>query len=296
MASQQKQWTVLNLVNWTKQFFEKHNIESPRLEAEVLLAHVLGWERIQLYTGFDRAVPPDKLAEFKQLIVQRSEHKPTQYILGRCEFFSLEFRVAQAVLIPRPETEHLVEALIERAREIADAKVLEIGTGSGCIVVAAATALPAAEFNAVDISDDALAIPRENARRHEVGGRIHFGQGDLFEPLVGRTFDFIVSNPPYVSEAEWRGLAPEVRDFEPRTALVGGADGLDVYRRIIPQAGEYLAPGGSLLLELPAGKAQEVREIAAQCSSLSVETTIHDHQDIERVLVLTASRQEAAQP
>jgi len=296
MASQQKQWTVLDLVNWTKQFFEKHNIDSPRLEAEVLLAHVLGWQRIQLYTRFDQTIPDDKRAEFRQLVIRRSEHKPTQYILGKCEFFSLEFRVTQAVLIPRPETEHLVEALIERANEIADAKILEIGTGSGCITIAAATALPNAQFCAVEISNDALEVARENARRHEVDSRIHFVQGDLFGPAAGRTFDFVVSNPPYVSEAEWQSLAPEVRDFEPRGALVGGPDGLDVYRRIIPQAGEFLAPGGSLLLELPAGEAQQIREIAAGGSLLSVETTIHDHQGIERVLVLTASKQEAAQP
>jgi len=296
LASQQKQWTVLGLIDWTRQFFEKKGIESPRLEAEVLLAHVLGWKRIELYTKFDRVVSPSKLAEFKQLILQRSDHRPTQYILGRCEFFSLEFRVTQAVLIPRPETEHLVQALIERAREIADARVLEIGTGSGCIVVSAAKSLPMAEFWAVDVSEEALHVARENARRHTVDGKIHFLRGDLFEPVEGRKFDFIVSNPPYVSEAEWESLPPEVRDFEPRSALTGGADGLDAYRRIIPQAEKFLLPGGRLLLELPAGKASQIREIAARFSHLGVEATLSDYRKIERVLVLGSPGQEAAQP
>jgi len=289
MASQQKQWTVLSLIDWTRQFFENKGIESPRLEAEVLLAHVLGWKRIELYTKFDRIVPPDKLAEFKQSIVQRSEHRPTQYILGKCEFLSLEFRVTEAVLIPRPETEHLVEALIERAREIADARILDIGTGNGCIVVSAAKSLPMAEFWAVDLSEEALEIARENALRHEVDGKIHFLKGDLFEPVGGQTFDFIASNPPYVSEAEWEGLAPEIRDFEPRNALVGGADGLDAYRKIIPQAEKFLLPGGRLLLELPAGKASQIREIAARFSSLEVEAVIRDYRKIERVLVLAVA-------
>ena len=296
MASQRKHWTVLNLINWTKRFFEKNNIESPRLEAEVILAHVLGCERIQLYTGFDLVVPPEKLAEFKKLMIERSQHKPTQYVLGTCEFLSLEFRVTQAVLIPRPETEHLVEALVERAREIAEPKILDLGTGSGCIAVSAAKSLPDAELWATDVSEAALEVARENARSHEVEGRIHFLRGDVFEPVSGMTFDFIAANPPYVSEAEWQGLAPEVRDFEPRTALLGGDDGLAAYRRIIPQAENYLVPGGRLILELPAGKAGNVKDIAGRASSLAVEEAIRDYQDIERILILTLAGEEAAQP
>jgi len=296
MAPQQKQWTVLSLINWTKQFFEKKEIDSPRLQAEVILAHVLGWERIRLYTRFDYVVPTEKLDEFKRFILERSEHKPTQYILGRCEFFSLEFRVTQAVLIPRPETEHLVEALIDRAREIVDARILDLGTGSGCIAVSAAKSLPTAEFWAVDLSEEALTVAGENARRHGVDGRIHFVRGDLFEPVAGHTFDFIASNPPYVSESEWDDLPPEVRDFEPRGALAGGADGLDAYRLIVRQAEEFLLPGGRLLLELPAGKAADVRGIAAETSSLSVEATIRDYREVERVLVFAVPAQGPAGP
>jgi len=296
MASPQRQWTVLALLNWTRQFFEKKMIDPARLEAEVLLAHVLGCERIHLYTGFDRVVPAPKLAEFKRLIIERSQHRPTQYILGRAEFMSMEFIVNEAVLIPRPETEHLVEALISRARELADAKILDLGTGSGCIPVSAARHLPEAEFWAVDVSDEALAVARRNADRHEVAERIHFLRGDLFEPVGGLSFDFIASNPPYVSESEWDELAPEVRDHEPRTALAGGPDGLDAYREIIPRAKEFLLPGGRLLLELPAGKAQAVREIAAQSSGLHEEETIRDYQDIERVLVLAAAPEDSWRP
>jgi len=289
MASQQRQWTVLDLLNWTRQFFEKKQITPARLEAEVLLAHVLECERIELYTGFDRVVPADKLAEFKRLIVERSQHRPTQYILGRVEFMSMEFIVNEAVLIPRPETEHLVEALVSRAREPADAKILDIGTGSGCIPISAAAQLPQAEFWAVDVSEQALAVARENAQRHNMAERIHFLHGDLFEPVAGLVFDFIASNPPYVSESEWDELPPEVRDYEPRPALAGGPDGLEVYRRIIPLAEEFLLPGGRLLLELPAGKAQAVRAIAEESTRLCEEETIRDYQDIERVLILAAA-------
>lgn len=292
MASE-KTWTVLALLEWTRQFFKNKNIESPRLEAELLLAHVLGWERIHLYTKFDYVLPADKLAAFKEMIVQRADHTPTQYILGTCEFYSLEFRVTPAVLIPRPETEHLVEALISRAKGQTAARVLELGTGSGCIVVAAAKALPLAEFVAVDLSADALAIAAENAAKHGVDSRIRFIHGDFFEPLAGQSFDYVVSNPPYIGEDEWRGLAPEVRDHEPRTALVGGQDGLDAYRRIIPAAPAHLQPGGRLLLELPAAKARLVRQIAEK-TPLVEEETIPDYAKIERVLVLAMPQKDSA--
>ena len=292
MASEQhdqKRWTVLALLQWTRQFLGKKGVESPRLEAEVLLAHVLGWDRVKLYTQFDHVVPADKLAAFKELIVQRAAHRPTQYILGRCEFMSLEFRVTPAVLIPRPETELLVEALVARARTMAAARVLDLGTGSGCIAIAAAKALPAAEVWAVDSSADAIRVAEENARLHGLIGqdgpqRLRLLQGDLFEPVRGLAFDFVASNPPYVSEAEWQTLTPEVRDYEPKAALLGGPDGLDVYRRILPESVNFLAPGGRVLLELPAGKSEGVRRLAPP--PLVAEETLRDYQGIERVLVL----------
>jgi len=300
MASEKSQWSVLELLNWTTQFFDKKNIESPRLQVELLLAHVLGWKRIDLYTRFDHVVPPDKLAEFKQLILQRTEHVPIQYILGTCEFHSLEFKVTPAVLIPRPETEVVVDALIARAKDKPGATVLDVGTGSGCIAIAAAKHLPAAELWAVDISADALQVAAENAKRHEVDSRIRFIQGDLFEPVSGLTFDFIVSNPPYVSEAEWPGLMPEVRDYEPRQALLAGPDGLDACRRIIPAGKAYLAPAGKMILEMGAGQADRIRQIAAE-SGLHVDEVILDDAKIERVIVLScadspAERKETAVP
>lgn len=288
MASEKSQWSVLDLLNWTTQFFDKKNIESPRLQVELLLAHVLGWKRIDLYTRFDHVVPPDKLAEFKQLILQRAEHTPIQYILGKCEFHSLEFRVTPAVLIPRPETELLVEALIARAKGVTGAKVLDVGTGSGCIPVSAARDLPEAEFWAVDISADALEVAAENAKRHEVESRIRFIQGDTFEPVSGLTFDFIVSNPPYISEAEWPGLMPEVRDHEPRQALLGGRDGLDAYRRIIAGGTAHLAPSGKMILEMGAGQAGRIRQIAAE-AGLHVDEIIRDFGKIERVIVISSA-------
>ena len=255
----------------------------------MLLSHVLGWKRIDLYTKFDYVVPAEKLAEFKKLIVERSERKPIQYILGKCDFHSMEFVVNPAVLIPRPETELVVDALVARAKPVAGAKVLDLGTGSGCIVVSAAKQLPEAEFWAADVSAEALAVAAENAKRHEVGSRIHFLQGDLFEPVSGITFGFVVSNPPYVSESEWAGLAPEVRDHEPRGALAGGPDGLDVYRRLIPQAIGHLAPGGRLILELAAGRCRPVQEMA-ETAGFSTEEVIRDLQKIERVLVLATAQ------
>ena len=282
------QWSVLELLNWTTQFFDKKNIESPRLQAELLLAHVLKWKRIDLYTRFDYVVPPDKLAEFKQLILQRAERVPIQYILGTCEFRSLEFKVTPAVLIPRPETELAVDALFARAKDKPGATVLDVGTGSGCIAVAAAKALPAAEFWAVDFSADALQVAAENAKRHGVDSRVHFIRGDLFEPVSGQTFDFIVSNPPYVSEAEWPGLMPEVRDHEPHQALLAGPDGLDAYRRIIPAGKAHLAAGGKMILEMGAGQAGRIRQIAAE-SGLHVDDVIPDFARIERVIVISCA-------
>ena len=284
-AQSQQNWSVLALIDWTTQFFEKRNIESARLQAQMLLSHVLGWKRIDLYTKFDYVVPADKLAEFKKLIIERSEHKPIQYVLGKCDFHSLEFAVSPAVLIPRPETELLVDAVVARAKTVAGAKVLDVGTGSGCIAVTAAKLLPEAECWATDVSADALAVAAGNAKRHDVASRIHFLQGDLLEPVSGLAFDFIVSNPPYVSESEWAGLAPEVRDHEPRGALVGGPDGLDVYRRLVPDAVSRLAAGGRLILELAAGRCRPVQEIA-EAAGLRTEEVIPDLQKIERVLVL----------
>ncbi|GAG11493.1 unnamed protein product, partial [marine sediment metagenome] len=231
-------WTIGKLIQWTQDYFAGKGIASPRLEAEILLAHALGLKRIELYTGYNRAVPEEKRAGFRDMVRRRARHCPTAYIVGRREFMSLEFRITPDVLVPRPETEFLVEGVLERAPDrSAELLIADIGTGSGCICVSLATRLGKARFIATDISEAALAVARENAERHGVAGRITFLKGDMLEPLAKKGFEgginFLLSNPPYVSEEEWPGLMPEVRDYEPKVALLAsGGDALRYYRAI----------------------------------------------------------------
>ena len=290
--SEQKVWKTLDLLKVTTEHFKKKGIESARLDAEILLAHTLGCKRLDLYVQFERSVPPEKLAAFREIVRQRSAGKPVKYILGRCEFMSLEFTVDESVLIPRPETEVVVEAAIEKLQAMTDrpeSLVLDLGTGSGCIAITIAVEIAAARLIAADVSPKALAVAKANAERHGVSGRIQFMQGDFLDALAGSGLeglvDLIVSNPPYVSEAELQTLAPEVRLFEPRTALVAGPDGLAAYKKIVPGALQFLRPGGWLVLELGRGHFDAVRALAEAASGYEAIASVKDHLKIDRAFL-----------
>ncbi|MBE0598629.1 MAG: peptide chain release factor N(5)-glutamine methyltransferase [Desulfuromonadales bacterium] len=251
-------WTVLKVLQWTEGYFREREIAEPRLDAQVLLADQLGLDRVGLYVNFERPLSPQELAEFRQRVGRRVRHEPVQYILGRSEFWSLTLRVTPAVLIPRADTEVLVEEALARAP--AAANLLDVGTGSGAIAIALAHELPAATVLAVDLSLEALAVAATNAQLNQVADRIVFQRGDLTELPAG-PFDLIVSNPPYIPVGEIAALMPEVRDFEPHLALDGGADGLASVRHLARQAPSRLRPGGWLLVEIGVGQAEAAKEL-----------------------------------
>lgn len=252
--AQTEAWTVGRLLEWTTEYLAGHGSDSPRLDAEVLLAEALDCRRIELYTAYDR-VPGDNVrAAFRQLVRRRAEGMPVAYLVGHREFYSLSFRVTRDVSIPRPETEHLVVALLDLAKQRpADVEiaVCDVGTGSGIIAVCAAKHLANCRVTAVDKSTAALEVARSNATAHGVESRIEWIESDLFRAVPPeRRFDFVVCNPPYVSRSELEALAREVRDFEPTDALVAGEEGTEVIRALVPQAAERLNPGGHLLMEI----------------------------------------------
>jgi len=271
-------WTIGRLLKWTADYLGQHGADSPRLEAELLLAAARGCQRIELYTAFDETPPDEVRTAFRELVKRRAEGAPVAYLLGRREFFSLPFKVTPDVLIPRPDTEHLVIAALDLARAKsaggAGLRLVDVGTGSGAIAVALAKHLAGAQVTAVDLSAAALAVAAENAAAHGVGERVTLVEGDLLGPFPAEpTFDLIVSNPPYVSSAEWAALAPGVRDFEPRQALEAGPAGTEVIERLIPQAVERLKPGGWLLLEVsPMIEPQVVRLIVGRPELRSLPT------------------------
>ena len=249
--------TVLEVIQRSTEFLAKRGVESPRLQSELLLAHVLALPRMKLYLNFERALSPAETDSMRDLVKRRGTREPLQHILGSVSFCGLEIAVNRSVLIPRPETELLAEAGWEFLAGAGEAaRALDLGTGSGCLAIALAAKCPAARVVATDISPDALAVARSNAIRHSVAERIDFREGDGFAAVpAGARFDLIVSNPPYIASAEIATLEAEVRDHDPRLALDGGADGLDFYRRIAAEAGAFLKPGGKLMLEFGDGQA-----------------------------------------
>lgn len=257
-----------------------------RFEAELLLAHLLGGGRQALYHDPQRRLRLATARAFGLAVGRRARREPLQYIIGQQEFWGLAFAVSPEVLIPRPETEHLVEVALERLPEDG-ARVLDLGTGSGCIAVALAAARPALTITATDQSRAAVAIARGNARHHGLATRIAFKPGDLFFPVAGARFDLIVSNPPYIPAAEIDRLQPEVR-FEPRAALAGGPDGLDFYRRVLSEARNYLTPTGAIVIEIGSGQAPTVTALANE-HGYGVLTVRTDLAGIPRVLVLAPS-------
>jgi len=251
---QAETWTVGRLLTWTTDYLKDHGSDSPRLDAEVLLAEALGCRRIELYTTFDTVPGEPARTAFRELVRRRAEGMPVAYLVGRREFYSLSFRVTPDVLIPRPETELLVVTLLDLARQRPVDRpidVCDVGTGSGILAVCAAKHLPNCRVTAVDVNPAALEVARVNAAEHGVQERVELVESDLFSAVPPeQRFDFVVSNPPYVSEAELETLIPEVRKFEPRVALLAGQRGTEVIESLLPQAAERLHPGGHLLVEI----------------------------------------------
>jgi len=281
-------WTILKLIRWTSERFQREGLPTPRLDAEVLLSAALRVDRVGLYTHFDQPLLPEELVRFKEMIQRRLKREPVAYILGRREFWSLPIKVTRDVLIPRPETEFLVSEALALCPSIptgnGDLKVLEIGTGSGAISIALAKELAAGSITATELSAKALIVAEENAVSNGVRERLRFLKGDLFSPLEkGEQFHLILTNPPYISREEWSGLMPEVRDFEPVLALDGGPDGLDFYRRALLQVTGFLTPGGWFLGEIGAGQDRDVLQIAEQNPALEAFDFVPDLAGIRRV-------------
>lgn len=273
-------WTVLNILAWTKNYLAGKGVENARLESEWLLSAALGLDRVGLYVNFDKPLTETELAVYRGMIARRARREPLQYILGSQEFMELDFEVSPAALVPRCDTETLLAEAVKRSKDAI--KILDIGVGSGCIAVALAVKLPASQVYGVEQSADALTLAKRNAAKH--GVNVTLVQGSLFEPFNGVRFDMIVSNPPYIPTGEFDSLQPEVRDFEPREALDGGADGLDFYRSIIPDATDHLNPGGWLLFEVGIGQAKRVLELFTQTGRFEELFTAKDPAGIERVV------------
>ena len=253
------EWTVRRIIDWTTAHLKKHGSDTPRLETEILLAHARGCRRIELYTRFDEVLSEKERSTMRDLVRRRAQSEPVAYLVGHREFFGLEFRVTPAVLIPRPDTETMVVELVDVAKPLPAPRILDIGTGSGCIAIAAAVNLPNAQIAATDASEAALAVARENAASHKVVERIQFLSGDLFAALdPNQRFDIVASNPPYIADHEKETLQNDVRKYEPHEALFSGPTGLEVLFRIVDQAPDYLNAGGTLMLEISPEQASAV--------------------------------------
>ena len=259
-----KRWSVIELINWTADYISEKGFDNARLETEWLLAHVLQKKRIDLYLNFDRPLNSRELLEFKSLLKKRLNHEPLQYIMQETEFYSLPFKVNPHVLIPRPETELLVDKVIEHIHKNPKSdsyNILDIGTGSGCIAIALAKQIENAHFEAWDVSENALQVASENARWNQVDNKICFKQQNIFDTWPSAQFDIIVSNPPYIRKNEWQELAPEIIHFEPQSALIAGDDGLIYYKKFASELTKVAAPDSYAFFEIGADMADSVKSI-----------------------------------
>jgi len=278
-------WTIKALLQWTTDFLKSKAVESPRLEAQILLAHVMACTKIDLVARSDERPSEAERTRFRELIRQRTEGWPVAYLVGKREFYLLSFEVTPAVLIPRPDTETLVLEALRLLKGKVAPTVLDLGTGSGCIAVSIAHQAKTARMTAVDISPDALAVAKRNAAVHGVADRVQFHTGDLFNPVeAGSTFDLVVSNPPYITPGEMADLPRDVREHEPRIALDGGPDGLAFYRRIAADVGRFLKPGGAVLVEIGFAQDESVRAIFEARPELKLSATIRDMAGRPRVV------------
>jgi release factor glutamine methyltransferase len=279
-------WTIKALLAWTTDYLASKQIESPRAEAQILLAHVLKCNKVDLLVRYDEQPSEGERARFRELIHRRVAGWPVAYLVGTRDFYLLSFEVSPAVLVPRPETETLVLEALAFLKPLSAPSVLELGTGSGCIAVSIAHQKTDARVTAVELSPDALTVARRNAAKAGVAERIEFLQGDLFTPInSGSRFDLVVSNPPYIAIGEFPSLAPDVRDHEPRIALDGGPDGLAFYRRIAAGVGPFLKSGGRLLMEIGFTQDEAVRAILSAQTEFEVGATIKDMSGHPRVVV-----------
>lgn len=279
-------WTIGKILKWTEEYFAKAGLDTPRLDAEVLLCYVLQKERIHLYVHFDQPLSKDELAQFKGYIKERVLHKPVAYIVGHKDFMGLEFKVTEDTLIPRPDTEILVEAVISRLKTGGEPGVIaDIGTGTGAICLSLLNYLTSLKAVTVDISEKALAVAKENAQRLGLSDRIEFFHGDLLEPIKDRQFTAIISNPPYIPEGDIDTLAADVKDYEPISALAAGPDGLDCYRRLVAAAGALLVDGGFLAMEIGINQREELEKLAKESDWGQVEV-VKDLAGIDRVVIL----------
>jgi release factor glutamine methyltransferase len=297
-------WTTRQLLSWMTDHFKKRDIDSPRLCAEMLLSQVIGCERLRLYMEVDRPASPAERDRLRELVQRVGKSEPIQYVLGEAWFFGLRFRVTPDTLVPRPSTETLVEHILQQARETTeppdegventtpnrdDLLIADVGVGSGAISIALAKQMKSCTIVASDICENALAVARENAREHKVEDRIEFLTGSLLEPFAAHQscglFDFLVSNPPYISDREWEDVEANVQDYEPVTALRAGADGLDYLRPLIQQAHEILRPGGEIVFEIAASQGAAVMDLAGHNESLADARILKDLEGYDRVLV-----------
>ena len=282
-------WTINKLLNWITQYLKDRRIESPRLHAELLLSHILGLKRIELYTHHDQQVSKPELDKLHALVKRAGLNEPIAYLVGKTEFYSIEIEVSQDCLIPRPETELLVQRAIEflRMRD-GTQSVCDLCTGSGCIAVAIAKNFPQANIIATDISDQALSIANRNVEKYKLSDRVKLLSGDLFDPVIPQLdtgkFDVVISNPPYVSQPEYEKLEKNVKEYEPQIALLAGEDGLDIYKRIIEKIDMFLKPQAALMLEIGYAQGPAVRELLENMQCFSKITIEKDLQDNDRIV------------
>ena len=279
--------TVLEAIQKSTEFLAKKGVESPRLQTELLLAHLLKMPRMKLYLNFDRVLTAPETDGLREFIKRRGQREPLQHIVGSTSFCGYEITVSRHALIPRPETEMLAELgwKFLLTRNLQPLTALDFGTGTGCIAIALAAKCPNAKITALDVSPDALALAKQNALQNQVAERIEFLHGDGFAALTATTlFDLLVSNPPYIASAEIETLDPEVKDFDPRGALDGGADGLDFYRRLAVEAKPFLKVDGKIMLEFGDGQADDIKKIL-ETEKWVVEAMQEDYSQRARILI-----------
>lgn len=280
----QKSWTVLELLRWTTEYLQGKGFHNARLNAELLLAGVLGLKRLDLYLQFDRPLRAEELSEFKARLLRRARREPLQYIEGEAAFRDLLLRVDRRVLIPRPETELLVQEVLDRVRGREGLHALDVGTGSGAIALSLATEGPFARVVATDVSPDALEVARTNHRTVASDAPVEFRAGAVYEPVAGERFDVVVSNPPYIGEEERPSLDPEVRDWEPERALFAADGGLEVIRALVRGAPEVLREGGLLALEIGYAQAEAVSGLVRAVAGFSEPRVRQDYGGRDRIV------------
>jgi release factor glutamine methyltransferase len=278
-------WTIGSLVKWATDDFRTRSIESPRLDAELIVGHALGLTRTEVIVNSDRPLDAKELSTLRDMVRRRRSHEPIAYLRGFREFYGRSFRVDKRVLIPRPETEALVEVALKRSKALSlSLRALDLCTGSGCVAITLAKELPTATMIATDISEDALVVARDNAQR--LGAyRVGFLNSDLANALSSEPaqFDLVTANPPYIASHELEGLMADVRDFEPKLALDGGIDGLDFYKRIAAEVPKLMTPGACLALEVGYGEAADVVRLLEAANFISIEV-VKDYAGIDRIV------------